>query len=322
MTTPTLETTVSTAAVAAAVRAPSMHNSQPWRFRVTPGRIDVFADRSRQLPVADPSGWAMRIACGAAIFNLRIALAEHGRAAQTALRPEPAYPDLMAQIRLGRPHTPTPLENALYAAIPRRCSNRQPFLDREVPGEARARIIAAARDEGAWLELLIGPFALTALAEITQAADRVLARNPGYREEIGAWTRETDGATDGVPMAAGGPVPQPQDLLAMRDFGGAPREPGHDFEAEPLLAVLGTASDSHTDQLIAGQALQRVLLTLTDAGLSASILSQPIEVAAAREQLRLALGRYGMPQMVLRIGYGQPGQPTPRRPLADVLIQD
>jgi hypothetical protein len=82
--------------------------------------------------------------------------------------------------------------------------------------------------------------------------------------------------------------------------------------------VLGTAGDSPRDQLGAGMAIQRVLLTATDAGLATSMLSQPIEVAAAREQLRLALGRYGVPQMVLRIGYGQPGFPTPRRGLAEV----
>ena len=87
----------------------------------------------------------------------------------------------------------------------------------------------------------------------------------------------------------------------------------------PLVAVLGTASNSPVDQIRAGQALQAVLLTVTDAGLAASMHSQPIEVPAARESLRTALGRFGTPQMVLRIGYGQPGYPTPRRDPADVI---
>jgi hypothetical protein len=83
--------------------------------------------------------------------------------------------------------------------------------------------------------------------------------------------------------------------------------------------VLGVTGNTAGDQLIAGQALQRVLLTATDAGLAASMISQPIEVPAAREQLRLALGRFGTPQMVLRLGYGRPGRPTSRRPVAEVL---
>jgi hypothetical protein len=53
--------------------------------------------------------------------------------------------------------------------------------------------------------------------------------------------------------------------------------------------------------------------------LAASLLSQPIEVPAAREQLRLALSRYGTPQMVLRIGFGDPGPTTPRRPYERVV---
>jgi hypothetical protein len=85
------------------------------------------------------------------------------------------------------------------------------------------------------------------------------------------------------------------------------------------VAVLGTPADSQRDQLVAGLALQRVLLTITGSGLAASMLSQPIEVDSARERLRIALGRYGAPQMVLRIGYGQPGFPTPRRDAQDVI---
>lgn len=85
------------------------------------------------------------------------------------------------------------------------------------------------------------------------------------------------------------------------------------------MAVLGSPGDSATDQIAAGQALERVLLAATAAGLAVSMLSQPIEVPSAREQLRLALGRYGTPQMVLRIGSGQPGFPTPRRPVREVI---
>jgi hypothetical protein len=62
------------------------------------------------------------------------------------------------------------------------------------------------------------------------------------------------------------------------------------------------------------------LLTATDGGLATSMISQPIEVPGAREQLRRSLGRSGTPQMAVRIGYGHPGSPTPRRDLDDVLI--
>ncbi|MCW6006225.1 nitroreductase [Micromonospora sp. CPCC 205371] len=305
-------------AVAAAIRAPSMHNSQPWRFRLREGGIDVYADPARRLPVSDPSGWAARIACGAAIYNLRLAFAVQGSPALVEARPDLADPDLMARVRPGPARPATPAARDRYAAIWRRHSNRLPFWPDPVPGEARARLIAAARAEAAWLELLIGSGPLAAVSEIAHAAHRVLHRDPQYATELSGWTRHVP-APDGVPAAAGGPSPEPTDLLPGRPFGDRPRAAGRDFEADPLVAVLGTASNSPGDQIRAGQALQAVLLTVTDAGLAASMHSQPIEVAAARESLRTALGRFGTPQMVLRIGYGQPGYPTPRRDPADVI---
>ncbi|HEX5598583.1 MAG TPA: nitroreductase family protein [Micromonosporaceae bacterium] len=306
------------AAVTAAVRAPSLHNSQPWRFRLHDGGIEVLIDVERRLPASDPTGWAARLSCGAAVFNLRMALAAAGKPAEVRLRPYAQEPQVVARLTPGAVRPATPAEQALFAAIPRRHSNRLPFWPDPVPADARWRLIQAARQETAWLELIVGPDAVAALAEIAHSANRVLQRDPAYQTELTSWIR-TEQATDGVPVSAGAPVAEPQDLLPQRPFGVRTRAPGRDFETEPLVAVLGMTGDTPGDQIMAGQALQRVLLTATDSGLAASMLSQPIEVPAAREALRLALGRTGTPQMVIRIGYGQPGWPTPRRDIDDVI---
>jgi nitroreductase len=308
------------AAAEAAGRAPSLHNSQPWRFRLRAGAMDVLAASDRRLAVADPSGWAVRIACGAAVFNARLALAVRDTPVEVRLRPDASEPDLLARLCPLPGRSATPAEIALHGAIGRRHSNRRPFAGTPVPVPSRARLIAAAREERAWLDLLVGAGPLIAVGEIVRAADRVLNRNPAYRAEVVAWTRSETAISDGVPVSAGGPSPEPHDLLAVRDFGGHPRAPGRDFETEPLVAILGTTGDTPTDQLVAGQALQRVLLTGTDAGLSTSMLSQPIEVASAREMLRVALGRSGRPQMVVRIGYGGPPAGTPRRAVLDTVV--
>jgi nitroreductase len=308
-------------AAAAAVRAPSLHNSQPWRFRLRDGAIEVLADPDRQLAVADSTGWAVRIAGGAATYNARLALAAAGTPAEVVLRPDPTRPELLARLTPGRPRPATYTEADLAAAIPRRHSNRRPFWPDPVPPEVRQRLVEAARAEAGWLDLLVGMTALSGFAEIARSADRVLRRDASYQAEMSTWTHADD-APDGVAVLAGAPVAEPQDLLPQRAFTDRRRAPGRDFEPEPLVAILGTAGDRPQDQLIAGQALQRVLLTVTDAGLACSMISQPIEVPAARDQLRRSLGRSGMPQMALRIGYGQPGGPTRRRAVEDVLTDD
>ncbi|WP_307872684.1 Acg family FMN-binding oxidoreductase [Paractinoplanes ovalisporus] len=302
-------------AALAAIRAPSMHNSQPWRLRLRDGAIEVLADPGRRLTVADRTGWAVLIACGAATFNARLALAVRGRPAEVRLLPAA---DVVARLSPGRERPATYAEEALYARIPQRHSNRSPFWPEPVPRDIRRRLARAADSEQAWLDLVVDRPALTQLAEIAVSADEVLRRDDNYQAELLAWTH-TDSAADGVPVRAGGVRPEPQDLLPQRGFGGRTRAPGRDYEAEPLVGVLGMSGDRPADQVQAGQALEKVLLTATDSGLAVSLISQPIEVAAARARLRRFLNRPGWPQMVLRLGYGVPGRAGPRRRLSEVL---
>jgi nitroreductase len=306
-------------AAAAGLQAPSMYNSQPWAFRLRDGAIEVLADPGRQLTIADHAGWALRLALGAATFNVRLALAWAGAPAEVKLLPDADEPDVVARLTPAPHRPPTYTERDLYAAVERRYSNRHPFWPDPVPADVRVRLIEAARVEGAWLDLLVGMTALTGFSEIAHSADRVLRRDNRYQAEMITWT-DTESAAEGIPVAAAAAVAEAQDLIPQRNFGGRQRAPGRDYEPEPLVGILGTAGDRKLDQLMAGQALQHVLLTATDAGLSSSLISQPIEVPTARDQLRRSLGRSGFPQIAFRIGYGQPGHPTPRRDVADVLV--
>ncbi|WP_285558332.1 Acg family FMN-binding oxidoreductase [Actinoplanes regularis] len=305
-------------AASAGLQAPSMHNTQPWLFRLRDGAIEVLADPGRRLTVADGGGWAQRLAVGAATFNARLALAWTGTPAEVVLLPDPAEPDLIARLTPGHTRPPTYTERDLHAAIERRHSNRQPFLPDPVPADARIRLIEAAGAEHAWLDLLVGMTALTGFSEIAHSADRVLRRDERYQAEMITWS-DTEEAPDGIPAYAGAGAAAHQDLLPQRAFTDRPRPRGRDYEPEPLVGILGTVGDRRLDQVQAGQALQRVLLTVTDAGLACSMISQPIEVPAARDQLRRALGRTGFPQIALRIGYGHPGLRAPRRPVEEVL---
>jgi nitroreductase len=300
--------------VADAVRAPSMHNTQPWQFRFTGPTIDVLLDPERQLPVGDPTGGSARVACGAAVFNLRIALAVAGSPASVELWPAPG---LVARLAPATPRPATPAERRLHEAIPRRHSNRYPFADVSVPAAARTDLVRAAHDEGGWLHLAESVADAEAITDLIRDADRLLRANPAYLTELGTWTRVGETAGEGVPRDAGGPEPDHYELLARRDFGGerGPRA----FEREPLIAVIGAAGTHPADDIVAGMALQRVLLTATDLGLATSLFTQPIDEPGARNRL-LALCRRGYPpHAVLRIGYGDVPHRSGRRQVAEVI---
>jgi nitroreductase len=305
--------------VRAAIAAPSLHNSQPWRFRIRPDGVDVSADRRRQLRVIDPSGRELMISIGAAVFNLRIAVRNQLRVPLVRLLPDPAEPDLMARVTAGRPAPPDPEVAALAAAIPLRHTNRRPFAPTVVPADVIDRLVAAARREGAHLAVA-GPVGRSAILSLVRTAEGRLRSHGVYRAELTEWTRPARGRRDGIPPTALGPW-DALETLPMRDFGLTQpwlHRPVEAFEPYPTIVVLSTDGDTTADWLRAGQALQRVLLVATEERLSATPLSQPLEIAELRELLTdTATGRWA--QMILRLGYGQPAAPVPRRPLADVL---
>ena len=303
-------------ALRAATRAPSVHNTQPWRFVVAPPRIELHLDRERVLPVADPAAREARMSCGAALFNLRTALQAAAVNVVVDLVPDPERPDLLAVVRLGGFRSATPELKSLASAIDRRATNRRPFLDRPVSRPHRAALVRAAEAERAHLCLLDTPRALDTLATLLRRADHLQEADPGFQRELRRWTDESVGKDDGVPRSAGGPRPIGGSLLAPRQF--HPGTTERPFEQDPLVAVLATHGDTPRDHVRAGIAMQRVLVTATAVGLSTSFLSQPVEVPITRSAMRALLDLRGSPQTVLRIGHGYPAARTPRRPVSDV----
>ncbi len=305
----------------AALRAPSLHNSQPWSFRVDADRIELHLDRDRLLPVCDPDGRESRIGSGAALYNLRLALSRYGVKPVTTVLPAGDDGPIAVVRRAGNTIL-SPETAELERAIPHRRTNRRPFFSVEVPHGHQLILSRAAEAEGAMLHFLTTPAELTHVREQAAAAHRAQQRDPRWVAEWNAWTGRV-GTDDGVPLHAAGPAPGPTDFFTVRDFG-APGRPerldGKDFEEQPLIAVLNSHADTPAHQVNAGQAMQRVLLAATVLGMSASFLSQLIEVPSARSHLTVLAGGYSFPQVVMRVGFGDPTPATPRRAVADCLL--
>jgi Nitroreductase family len=306
-------------------RAPSLHNAQPWRFAVQPRVIELYSDPDRALPVIDPDGREQRMACGAALYNLRLALHGVGVRPTVTILPDPRRPDLMATIRDGGRKLATPEQRDLLAAVPRRRTNRHPFSEVALTAADLDPLRRAAVEEGAWLHVVADQAERDALQDLAAQAHRQQMGDPAFLAELDRWTAHGPGRDDGVPATAGGPLPAPQRRWVMRDFRGpdAPQtHPAREFEEEPAIAVLTGHVPGDSGDIQVGQALERILLTATAIGLAVSFLSQVVEVPRTREELRRIVGGTRPPQAVLRLGRGWPVAATPRRSVADLLRAD
>jgi nitroreductase len=302
-------------------RAPSLHNSQPWRFRLTPHAIELHTDPDRSVPVADPNDRELRIACGAALFNLRLAVHGLGIRPLVTILPSRSHPTLLAIVRAGGRKPATPDQQRLLRAVPRRRTNRSPYIDGAVSTMEQYALRRAAQEEGGWLDVVEQHHHST-LQRIAKRAHDAQMSDPLFRTELEHWTTRPASDPSGVPATASGPPPEPQDRWVVRDYTGGtgrPRVGGKDFETDPLIAVLTTHGIGPDAEIQAGQAMQRVLLTATAEGLATSFLSHVVEVPQAREELRRLIGATRLPQVVLRIGHGWPVPATPRRSAADLL---
>jgi hypothetical protein len=269
--------------------APSVHNTQPWRFRLLPDRIELHADPSRALPATDPAARELRLSCGAALFNLRLALQALGIRPLVTLLPGNEAPGALATIRRGGQTALTDESRALLDAVPVRRTNRRPFLDSPTTTADQQSMVRAAGLERAWLHVVSDRSERVRLHELILRAHRLQLADIGVQAELAAWPD--------APAAAG---------LA---------ESGH------LLVVLCSYYEGQLAELQAGQAMQRVLLAATSLGLSTSFLSQPVEVSGTRAELRRAMGGSLVPQAILRIGFGSPASPTSRRPVGELLME-
>jgi hypothetical protein len=304
-------------AVEHAVLAPSSHNSQPWLFRTDGADIDLYADRSRALPVVDPDDRELTISCGAALLHLRLAVRHLGFADHVRLLPDDGDPDLLARVTIGERAEPSPEDEALFQTIPLRRTNRAAFEPATVPEATLLALCAAARDEGAWLKILRSEERRHALTRLIAEADQEQWGSVAFRRELASWLhplRRHDGL-GGYALGAG-PL-----IVRTFDMGKGRAARDHQLaEGSPVLAVIQTENDLPADWLMAGQALARVLLRARGEELWASFLNQPIEVHSLRPRLREMLGGTDIPQLILRMGYGPEPKASPRRPVQQVLI--
>ncbi|MET7402421.1 nitroreductase family protein [Dactylosporangium sp. NPDC005572] len=293
----------------AALRAPSILNTQPWRWRLAGDHAELWADRARRLDGLDPDGRLQLLSCGTALHHATVALRAAGYAADIDRLPDPQRPDLLARIRQG---APGPADRELYAALYRRRTDRRPFSDRRPDEAVLAQLRSAAERHGVHLHVVRAD-QVTAFASAVAHANTVERSETRFRDDILAWTtrprQERDGVSPRSTVAGGGRTVPPRDLDLAAP---AALDPGPGTDQGTVHLILVVDTEAPAAWLAAGEALSDVWLTLTARGLAASPISEVVEVEPVRSALRRLLGGVGHPAIAMRVGYAaQDAGPVP-----------
>jgi len=303
-----------------ATQAPSVHNSQPWRWRVGSQSLGLYADPSRQLPHADPDRRNLVVSCGIALHHCVIALAAMGWHATVHRLPNPADPAHLATVTVVE-QPAIELEFTLAAAIGRRRTDRRVYSSWPVPWGDIALMGARAARAGVMLRQVE---AIPHLTAIVAASVSRHAADTDYQSELSAWSGRR-GSAAGVP-AHNTPSPEPAAPIPGRIFAEPALQQPSASPADndnSVVVALGTETDDDLARLRAGEATSLVLLSATAMGLASCPVTEPLEIAETRDAVRAEVfGASGHPQMLMRVGWApvqaDPLPVTPRRPLSDV----
>lgn len=309
------------AALALGTRAPSIHNTQPWRWRIGESTVHLYAAPGLRLIHTDPDGRELMLSCGAVLHHTVVAFAALGWQAIVRRFPDPDDDDHLASLEL-RPWTPTQSDIALVGAIPRRRTDRRIFAGWQVPLSDIGFMAARAARLGVTLRRVTVTETLTSTVHQSISQHSV---DHDYLTELSTWSGKY-AAVAGVP-ARSAPQPDFSAALPSRIFAGPVLSQPIDATAaddNAMLLALGTATDSRVDQLRAGEASSAVLLTATVQGLATCPMTEALEIPQCRQIIRSEVFDDDLfPQILIRVGWApinaDPLPSTPRRPLADVV---
>jgi len=304
-----------------ASRAPSIHNTQPWRWQLDRGELRLFRDDERHLTATDPHGRQLVISCGAMLHHVRTAFAAAGWHTDVDRFPPSAHPEQLATLTFRPWPDPPPGVRARAQAIEDRRTDRLPL---RTPADL-VTLVRTARKLADPHDVALTVLDETAPDRLASAAEHSTALrhyDMPYQAELRWWTGH-DQAPFGVPAHALASEDEASRVPAGRAFPAAGESfRRSDLEDQAALLVLSTAGDTPYSWLHAGEALSAILLECTAAGLSTCPLTHITEAPTTRQIVANLAGREGVPQVVVRIGAAPDDElhePTPRRTPAEFL---
>ncbi len=323
MTRTRVDTEVIANAISLACRAPSLHNSQPWRWVVGEDQVDLFADHRRVVRSTDSSGREAIISCGAALGHFRAAMAAAGWNTNVDRFPNPNVLDHLATVDFTPAQFVTEAQRDRADAILRRRTDRLPF-GAPTEWESFEPVLRTTFDQATATLAVLPDDARPTLAEASRLTESIRRYDQYYHDELHWWT-EPFRLFQGVPHSALVSEEEAARVGVNRQFpvdGHGDRRPELTADQAKIL-VLSTPEHTRADAFNCGEVLSTVLLECTMVGLATCTLTHITELAESRDIIANLIGESGFPQVLIRVGRApaleETPAPTPRRPLSEVM---
>ncbi len=318
-----VDTEVIKHAVQLASRAPSLHNSQPWRWVAEGSAVSLFLDKDRVLYSTDHSGREALLGCGAVLDHFRVAMAAAGWTANVDRYPNPNNRLHLASVDFSPMDFVTEGHRARADAILKRRTDRLPFAeppDWDVLGPQFKRAVTT---DVVRLDAIADELR-PELVEASQLTESLRLYDSSYHSELAWWTGPFESA-EGIPYSSLVSASESDRVDINRNFPVAHTDErraefGRDHAK---VLVLSTYDNDRTSVLECGEMLSAVLLEATMAGLATCTLTHITEVHASRDIVASLIGQSTTPQALIRVGLApqidkQPPA-TPRRPVDEVF---
>jgi hypothetical protein len=310
-------------AVILACRAPSLHNSQPWRWILEGDRLQLFADPDRVVRRTDRSGREVLISCGVVLDHLRVALAAAGWTANVDRFPNPTDLLHLASIDFSPMEFVSDGHRRRANAILVRRTDRLPFAAPPDWESFEPELRDVVNSDAVRLDVIADDLR-PQLAQASQLTEALRLYDSSYHAELQWWTAAFEVA-DGIPHSSLVSAAESDRVDVGRTFPVTHhRERRADVDEDhSKILVLSTYDDSHYSVLRCGEALSAALLDATTAGLATCTLTHITELPASRTVVTELIGQRTVPQVLIRVGLAPAIEdvppPTPRRPIDDVF---
>ena len=307
-----------------ASKAPSGHNSQPWKFRMAANKITIIPNFEASLPVVDKDNRELFISLGCAVENLLISASHFGYTAHIIQCSRQG-------ITVELTKTEVMIEDVLFAQIEKRQTNRSVFNGKKISDELLKQLQTLRKEDSVQFYFAeMGTSFANTITEYIMKGNEIQMNDTLFKKELLSWMRfnrkQVEVTLDGLCHQVFGNPPLP--IILARPIVNQFLKPKvqnksdkKKIESSSHFVVCTTQKNTIEEWINLGRTLQRFLLSITKMGISYAFLNQPCEITrlALTLQEELPINKE-YPALIIRIGYANPVPYSPRKKIESLLV--